>query len=356
MSNEGPLKPKSRWKYIFLISAVVLVTGLWSAYWAAGRGIIADILRNTVEVAQVEGGTLACAEQVLGGFPFRFELTCRPLQIADSEGSRLTVAGFRAVALAYNPKHLIIEADAPLEAVSAKGAPGAVPQVAGLELSAGWQLAHASAKVGESSLARFDAEVETPNIDLLGLGQVVLSLGAEAGEMHVRRVDPNDESVDVALQFKGVTAGSKAPVSGWPPVDANLLLRLPYGAPALAGGALDKVLADILQKPGAIEITDLRLAGGDIEVRAKGTLGVDGDGWLTGDLPMTIVGAENMAVALAPFFPVGSKAPETLQGAVLGFGKKTTLEEKPAVTVTVTFERGRARLGLIPVANLPKVL
>lgn len=356
MLQEGPSRSKSPRKYIFLGAAVVVAAGLWSAYWAAGRGVIADVLRNTVEVAQVEGGTLACAEQVLGGFPFRFELSCRPLQVADSRGNRLTVAGFRAVALAYNPKHLIAEADAPLEAVTTNSTSDTAPQIAGLELSAGWTLAQASVRVGEDSLTRLDAALQMPTIDLFGLGAAILSVKAGVAELHARRVDPAETAVDVALSLTGVASTGKLPVPDWPPVDVNLFIRLPYGAPLLAGGGLVHSLPAVLKTPDAIGITEFHLTGGEVELSAKGTLGVDAEGWLAGELPLTVVGAEKIAPALAPFFPAGSAVPQTLQGAVLALGKKTTLEEKPAVTVTVTFERGRARVGLIPIASLPKVL
>ncbi|MBL6431524.1 MAG: hypothetical protein HPM95_11600 [Alphaproteobacteria bacterium] len=77
--------PRSRRRFWILISLVVLVIGLWSAYWTVARGMAVDILRNTYDVRRPRRA-LVCGAQRLGGYPFRFELECQPFEAGDAQG------------------------------------------------------------------------------------------------------------------------------------------------------------------------------------------------------------------------------------------------------------------------------
>lgn len=100
-------------KIIWLGIVVLLVAAAWSAAWfyAAGeaRHQVALLAANDGERAP----QLTCAEFVVTGFPFRFDLACTNATLV-SEDHTLTLAGLKASVLAYNPTHVIFSAQAPL--------------------------------------------------------------------------------------------------------------------------------------------------------------------------------------------------------------------------------------------------
>ncbi|MBA5778597.1 DUF2125 domain-containing protein [Stappia sp. F7233] len=337
MQPISPARKPSRRGYYVVIALVLIVVGGWSAYWTAGRGIAADILRNAKKVAAAEGGELACSDQALGGFPFRFELSCRPLQIADARGNRATLRALRGIALAYNPKHLILEADGPLEAS------GATPRP--MSLSAGWESARSSLRIGEGSVERVDAVFDLPRFTLTDAAIGAAGLSAQSIEVHARRVRTDSDGLDIALLAKGAAVPQLS--AG---VDAELVLSLPRGGPLLAGG---KEFAAYLSGDEPVRITSLRLSSGASSLQGHGALTFNADGMPSGEVMLTVAGSEQLAATLAPFFPAESTVPTALQGAVLGLGGQTTLDGEPARSVTVSIDNGRARVGLVPLGTLP---
>lgn len=339
MQSAKPARAPSRRGYVFLIASVLLVAGGWSAYWAAGRGIAADILRNAAKVAEARGGELGCAGESLGGYPFRFELSCHPLQVADAAGTRVTLQALRTVALAYSPKHLILEADGPLEAISPIPRPVA--------LSANWESARSSLRIGEGAVDRLDVVFASPQFMLTDAAIGRSELSAQSIELHARRVGTGSDGLDVALTAKGAAVPQRS--AG---VDAELVLNLPRGGPLLAGG---QDLPAYLAGEESIRLTSLKLTSGASRLQGNGVLSLDEDGMLSGEVALTVAGSEQLAETLAPFFPAESQLPNALQGAVLGLGGRTTLDGEPARNVTVTIDGGRARVGLVPLGTLPPI-
>ncbi|NRG16875.1 DUF2125 domain-containing protein [Rhizobiales bacterium] len=337
-----PRKP-SRRGYIVLGLLVAVVIGAWTTYWAVARGAIVDVLANSRKTASASGGEFACSNQSVGGFPFRFELTCAPLQAGDAAGARLTLAGLRAVVLAYNPRHLIFEADAPLE-VSPGRAGGSLSMPA---LSAGWETARASVRLQEDALGRADAIFEAPKLVLTAGSAAPFSMVSQSGEIHIRRASDTASGVDVALSLSQIRAGSEIA-----PLDAKLVLHLPYAASLLAGRPSEP-LAALLRAPGGIGITDLRLKSGETTLAGGGSLGLDDDGLLNGTLELKVAGVDKLSEVLRPVFPPGSNIPQSLQGALQGFGAKSEIDGEETAEVTVTFDRSTARVGLIPLGKVP---
>lgn len=99
-------------KFAWLLIAVIVVVGAWSAgwLWAAGE------LRNQVQLlAEADGETtpkFACEGLNVSGFPFRFDLDCENATLLDRDLT-VTFPGLRASAIAYNPTHVIFSAKGP---------------------------------------------------------------------------------------------------------------------------------------------------------------------------------------------------------------------------------------------------
>lgn len=329
-----PRKPASRRGYILLATLVVLVVALWSGYWSIARGMVADLFASVRMAARAEGGEIACTGQNLGGYPFRLELSCQPLSVAGARGERASFEAFRAVALAYNPWHVIVEADSPV-AVEGNGL------VAGLK--AGWTTARASLRLGTAALDRSDVEIVAP---VVSLADDTVAGSAALANLHLRRSPDTAEDAEAALRLDALALPGTAA-----PVDVLANVRLAGGAALLAPGGADPLA--LLKREGALTVRDLRLASGGVTLSATGSLWLDEAGRLNGTLPLTVAGAAGLPPLLAPFFPEGSTVPTTLAGALAALGQPATLNEAPAVTVPLAFAGGTARVGFIPLGTLP---
>ncbi|WP_417767926.1 DUF2125 domain-containing protein [Stappia sp.] len=335
-SSKTPKRKGSRRGYIWLIALVVLAVALWSAYWTVARGMAMDVLRNVTEAARVEGGEIACGGQRLGGFPFHLQLDCAPLSLRSPRGESAGFDAFRAVALAYNPWHVILEAESP---ATVDFAPAS-------RLAGTWETARASFRVGTSSIERADIELTSPDLALAVPGAGA-ALTAKTASLHLRRTPQRDADADIAVSLTGVTAPGAAPLA----LDARAGLTLKGGAVLLSGRGAD--LIALLKNEEAVEVSEARVSSGEVALAATGTLWLDPAGFLNGALPLTIAGADKLPPLLAPYFPEGSNVPATLAGAVMGFGKPATLDGAPAVTVPLSFDAGVARVGIIPLGKVP---
>jgi hypothetical protein len=99
-------------KFVWLLIAVIVVVGAWSAgwLWAAGE------VRGQVQLlAQGDGEAtpkFQCESFNVSGFPFRFDLDCTNGTLVDRDLTA-TFTGLRASVMAYNPTHLLFSAKGP---------------------------------------------------------------------------------------------------------------------------------------------------------------------------------------------------------------------------------------------------
>ena len=133
---------------------------------------------------------------------------------------------------------------------------------------------------------------------------------------------------------------------------------------------------ELQSRGGKIEISKARVRQGESIVVASGTLGLTERGNLDGQLEMTVVGIEALLKALDlekvvsqgrlsanidrldRIIPgLGSIARKNAAPGILAglgiIGKRTTLEDKPAIAVPLRFVDGQVMLGPIPVGRTP---
>ena len=130
---------------------------------------------------------------------------------------------------------------------------------------------------------------------------------------------------------------------------------------------------------GRIEVTQARVAQGEILAVGAGALTLNAAGRLDGQIRVTIAGLEQfldkigakqmvqtspaldkLAGALDRFAPgLGSAArqqlSENIGAGINAIGEKTMLEGKPAVSLPLRFDDGAMFLGPIPIGKLPPV-
>ncbi|MEH0074389.1 DUF2125 domain-containing protein [Pannonibacter sp. Pt2] len=335
---SAPRKSSSR-KFIYLAGAVVLVVGGWSAAWVAARSFVNSQIDAALQNAAAMGFEIACSERSLGGYPFRFELTCKDFALRTPVGHFVSVAELRAVALAYNPQHIIIEADSPMAAF----APGDGPIQEGA-----WESLRASLRFNGTSLRQLDAVIAAPRFfasENPDAGEVSLA----GGELHLRPNPAQPDDLDLAVSFKGLKVAAEDQ-----PGDGSFIGQISGGAPLLSGTVPQTLFASTDGHP-ALTVTSLELTSGGTRLSTTGQIRLETNGTLSGELPLTAVEPDGIKAVLAPFFPSDSGFPEALQGAVISFGKATQVDGKAAVEAKVQLTNGSARIGILPFAQIDPV-
>ena len=82
-TGGAPLRPgKGRRRFQILIGVAIALCLLWTGGWFALRHYVGGRIDGLEAHAAAEGATLACGDRSIGGFPFRFDVTCMPLAAA----------------------------------------------------------------------------------------------------------------------------------------------------------------------------------------------------------------------------------------------------------------------------------
>lgn len=341
MTEKAVARPPRKSAYFVLAIIVALLIGGWSAYWAFARGAVYDVIRNAQMVADARGGSIQCGNQSLGGYPFRFELLCSPFRM-EQDGQWYFVERLQVVALAYNPTHVIIDAQSPAEI-------NLQDEGRGPAYAAEWKTAQASVKAEGGRPAIVGAAFKDPTLTFAD-GSQVLQLDAVEAEAHVRRIGDEGKALDVAFLVNGLTSKQ---ASGHLPIDLELVMQLPDGGKVLDGKVSD--LSDLMvNEELRVSVSTLNIGSGEFKVNTRGDLVIDEDGRLNGTLPLVITGIHQLQEVLAPLFPQGSKTLESLQKTALAIGRGSAVDGVPTLNLPVTLENGRARIAFFDLGPVPR--
>jgi Uncharacterized protein conserved in bacteria (DUF2125) len=151
-------KPAPRpWRMLFPLFAVLALGLAWSTYWIIASSLAQKAVAERRAALAERGQRLDCSEERWGGFPFRFEFTCAdPVLTADAAGTA-QAPRLRAVAMAYNPWHLLLLVDGPTRLSR--------PDGAGLTLNHDGILA--SLRFRDQTTPP-DVSIEIPKLDIVG--------------------------------------------------------------------------------------------------------------------------------------------------------------------------------------------
>ena len=340
MTEPKVSRPPRKSAYFVLAIFVLLLIGGWSGYWAVGRGIVSDIIRNGVNVAEAEGGSLECGDQTLGGYPFRFELSCTPFRM-EKDGEWYFINELRGIALAYNPTHVIFDVSGPAEINLGEDGPA---------YSANWSTAQASVVAENSKPAQVDAVFNDPTLTYT-VGEQSLELDADLTEAHMRRVEGNEDALDVAFRINGLTSGN---VSGDVPLDVSFVMQLPEGS-RLLDGEVSHLVDLLVDEEIRVNISSLQLQSGEFSISTEGNLVIDRQGRLNGTLPLVITGIHQLEQVLRPLFPQDARTLEALQRTATSIGQGSAENGVPTLRIPVTLENGRARIAFFDLGPVPQI-
>lgn len=335
-----PPKP-SRRGYVLLIIAVATVIAGWSGVWVYGRSVLAGQLELQFQRMAGRGLELSCAELSIAGYPFRYEVACRDLRSADRRGTAGSLGGLDAVALIYNPRHVIFELSAPASlAVPLSGVSGGMI----------WQSARASMKFGSKAPVSLDTVLDRPEATFEA-GMLAGRVSADKVTAHVRGLPGQPETLEGFATVEGPLVSLLPDLSQAVTLRAHA--RIEDGMGLLAG--TDPV--SLVQAAGGslpIELVLVEAVIGEGRAAARGNLVLAGDGTLSGSLDLTLGNAASLLRSLKPLFPPQDRTYPMLEGVVNSLEPAATeIDGVRSITIPVTLTSGLVQLGFLPVGRIP---
>jgi hypothetical protein len=329
---------------IFLPSLMLLAVVLgWCGYWVFARHLARDQLAAWLERERALGRSWTCPDQSFGGFPFRLVLTCRQPNFVGTLNGRSvegSLSELRAVAQLYQPTHLIAEIDGPLDLSGAGD---------GRNLAVSWDLLQTSLIGTPRALDRLAALADKLQISVLSGTPAAVKAAIGHAELHVRRTanrPVEDKAFDIAVSVGEVTnaaldtwLGSQTPASG------EIVGVLSHGDFSGEGTGPQK-LERWRAAGGSFTIERANLSKGAARVSFTGHLGLDDEHRPQGQLEADVEGLEPL---LAHFgLPAAALNVGNVLQTILG-GKSAHQGEAKPLHMRITFDKGRALIGPLPI-------
>ncbi|MEA2836281.1 MAG: hypothetical protein QOD89_831 [Bradyrhizobium sp.] len=294
--TRAPRKQKL-WR-LFIMPVLVLVAAIaWSAFWFYAASKVDENVDAWRAREAKSGRIYDCAKRAVGGFPFRFEVRCSGASVAlvsqTAGGSQVPVTArlgeILVVAQVYEPKLLIAEFTAP----------ATISGPDQLSLTVSWSKARSSI-VGLPAVPQRAAIVfDDPTIDRVNASVPTPLARAKHVELHARLADGSAQEnpvIETVLQIAGGSLRELHPLLG-EPFDADLRTLL-TGLRDFSPKPWPERFREIQAAGGRVEITQSRIAQGDLIAVAAGTLGLSAGGRLDGELQMTVAGIEKVIPVL----------------------------------------------------------
>ena len=355
-----------------LVLFIALIGG-WSWFWhyAAGR---AEVAIEGWRAREAKAGRIyKCGSQSVGGYPFRIEVNCdnaSALFRSNQPPVEIKTSGMLIAAQIYQPNLLITEFYGPLTIAD----PGKTPTIV-----ANWKLAQSSVRGTPTAPERVSLVFDGPSVDRINGGARENLLHARRIEIHGRIVEgsvTNHPVIEVVTRLTRAAAPALHPAASHP-IDADIYMLL-------------RGLNDFSPKPWPVRFREMQAAGGRIDITqarvqqgetiavGTGSLSLNANGRLEGQVRVTVAGLEpflaslnvqqkmqaspdmdKVAGALDRLLPgLGGVARQqaTSSNFSLGInllGEQTTLEGKRAITLPLRFDDGVVLLGPIRIGAVP---
>ncbi|MBR1220713.1 DUF2125 domain-containing protein [Bradyrhizobium sp. U87765 SZCCT0131] len=389
-----PPRRRSRWTLYAVPIVVLILAAAWSAFWFYASSRIESELDGWRAREAKSGRIYDCTNRSVAGFPFRLELHCNGASVAlvsqtaeqAASGTPMTVrlADIFVIAQVYDPQHIIAEFTGPVSFTDI----GQQPSFVG-----NWSKGRASVIGLPFSPQRTSFEFDAPALDRMVDDRPVPLLRANHAEFHARLADgsvADNPVIETVLQVQG------ASLQG-----VHAVLQVPFNADIRA---TLRGLKDLSPKPWPVRFREIQAAGGRIDITqsrveqgevlslAAGSLGINANGKLDGQLEMTIAGLDkiipalgldrlidqgvsqsaidkmapgvsardvnNVIGALDRMIPgLGNLARKNanagLAAGINMLGQPTTLEGRKAIALPLKFVDGAIFLGPLQVAQTP---
>ena len=360
-------------RYIVTLVLAVALIGGWSGFWyyAAGK---AEVAIDGWRAREAKAGRVySCGSQSIGGYPFRIEVNCHKaaaLLRTSQPPVEIKAGGMLIAAQIYQPNLLITEFHGPLTVAD----PGKPPF-----LVVNWKLAQSSVRGTPAAPERVSIALDKPVVERIAGGGRHVVLRAQHAEIHGRIVAGSVAAKPVIETVLRLTAASAPELhpAAVAPFDADITAVL-YGLRDFAPKPWPVRFREMQAADGRIDITQARLHQGETIAVGDGSLSLNANGRLQGQLRVTVAGIEPFLAAvgaqqtvqaspgmdkvagaldrLLPGLGDAARQQATSTNLSLGInllGEQTTLEGKRAVTLPLRFDDGAILLGPIRIGTAP---
>jgi hypothetical protein len=328
-----------------LLAIVILAALGWSGFWWWNASMRDRAIEGWLAERRTDGWIADAGDVRVRGYPSRVDTIVTGLELADPEaGWSWRADELQVLSLSYKPHHVIAVLPGTqvfstrYETVTAaserlRGSVIFRPnarleldhmtfEIEGMQLegSQGW-----SAGIGKAILATRQAADGTPFAHDFAFNAERLAL---------------PEAVGAGLGTAGMLPAEIGPIA----IDATLAFDRPWDRPALEEGnpALE-----------GVEIRDLSLSWGKLDLRGRGALRVDAEGYAEGRLDLR---ARNWEAMLDLAENAGALDPTIAGAARAGLGLVARLAgDRDALEVPLDFEGGTARLGPVVIGTAPRL-
>jgi hypothetical protein len=296
--SDLPLAPRRRPLWRLFIAPVLLVIAaiVWSAFWFYAASQV-DVQADAWRAREAKSGRVFdCAKRSVGGYPFRLEIHCDDASvslISQTAGAQAPVTAklgeILVVAQVYDPKLVIAEFTAPATISDRIATP----------LVVNWSKGRSSVVGLPAVPQRASIVFDDPAIDRVnGSTQAQLAY-AKHVELHGRLADgsPMDQPViEAVLQIAQGRIQEVHPLLA-EPFDADVRMML-SGMKDFSPKPWPERFREVQAAGGHVEVVQSRIQQGDLVAVAAGTLGLNANGRIEGELQMTVAGIEKVIPAL----------------------------------------------------------
>lgn len=283
---------------LFIMPALLVVAAIaWSAFWfyaASEVGVRADAWRAREAKS---GRVYDCGKRSVAGYPFRLEVSCDDASVSLVSQTAGAPSAFTArlseimvIAQIYQPNLLIADFKAPAT-IADRGQPPS--------MTVNWTTGRSSITGLPNNPQRASIVFDNPAIDRVN-GPVQTPL-AKAGhvELHGRIAEGSSQDhpvIETVLQIAGGTIQEVHPLLA-APFDADIQTKL-TGLKDFSPKPWPERFREIQAGGGHVEIVRSRIQQGDLVAIAAGTLSLNTNGRIDGELQMTVAGIEKVIPAL----------------------------------------------------------
>jgi hypothetical protein len=283
---------------LFIMPALLVVAAIaWSGFWfyaASQVGVRADAWRAREAKS---GRVYDCGKRSVAGYPFRLEVACEDASVTlvsqtANAGTLFTaqLGEIMVIASIYQPKLLIAEFKSPAT-IADRGQPPS--------MKVNWTVGRSSIAGLPSAPERADIAFDNPSIDRIN-GPVQTPLAkANHVELHGRIVEGSvkaDPVIEAVLQISGGSIQEVHPLLA-APFESDIQAKL-SGLKNFAPKPWPERFREIQAAGGKVEIVRSRIQQGETIAVAAGTLGLNPEGRIEGELQMTVTGLERIIPAL----------------------------------------------------------
>ena len=360
-------------RYIVTLVLFAALIGGWSWFWhyAAGQ---AEVAIDGWRAREAKAGRIyKCGSQTIGGYPFRIEVNCdnaSALFRSNQPPVEIKASGMLIAAQIYQPNLLITEFHGPLTIAD----PGKPPTIV-----ANWKLAQSSVRGTPAAPERVSLVFDGPLVERINGATTENLLHAKRIEVHGRIVEgsvTNHPVIEVVTRLTRAAAPSLHPAASHP-IDADITAVL-RGFNDFSPKPWPVRFREMQAAGGRIDITQARVHQGETIAVGSGSLSLNANGRLDGQLRVTVAGLEpflasisvqqavqaspdmdKVAGALDRLLPgLGGVARQQATSSNLSLGinllgEQTTLEGKRAVTLPLRFDDGTIFLGPLRIGTTP---